>query len=157
MLRAAGAKRRGRQDAETPGQDSRFVGQDVAEQVLRDDDVEVGRAADEQHRARIDQLVVEHDVGVLGRDLIGHGSPQARGGQHVRLVNLGHLAAPGPREIERQTHDPGDLALVVGKRVEGGPLARRAGRLATIAEVDPAGQLAHDDHVDAHQELRTDR
>ena len=100
--------------------------------------------------------MVERDVGILGRDLIGHGSPQARGGQHVRLVDLGHLAAPRPGEIERQAHDPGDLALVVGKRVESGPVAGEAGRLATIAEVDPAGQLAHDDHVDANQQLRAD-
>ena len=33
--------------------------QDVAEQVLGDDHVEVGGPADEQHRARVDELVVE--------------------------------------------------------------------------------------------------
>ena len=56
------AERRRRQHPEAAGEDRRLVGQDVAEQVLGDDDVEVGRPADEQHRARVDELVVERDV-----------------------------------------------------------------------------------------------
>ena len=59
-------ERRGGQHAQAPGQHGGLVREDVTEQVLGDDDVEVGRPPDEQHRARIDELVVEPDVGVVG-------------------------------------------------------------------------------------------
>ena len=66
-------------------------------------------------------------------------------------------AAPRPRQLEREPDDPGDLVLGVGQRVERGPGAGLAGRLGPVAEVDPAGQLADDEHVDARQQLRAER
>ena len=119
------AERRRRQHAEAPGQDRRLVRQDVAEQVLGDDDVEVGRPPDEQHRARIDQLVVEPDVGELGGQLVGDPAPQPRGREDVGLVDLGHDPAPAPRQLEREPDDAPDLVLGVRQRVE-----RASGRRA---------------------------
>ena len=150
-------ERRGRQDAEAPGEDRRLVGQDVAEQVLGDDDVEVGRPADEQHRARVDELVVEPHVRVLDRDLVRHPAPQPRGREHVGLVDRGDDAAPAARQLEREADDPGDLVFGVGQRVERGPGARLGRRLGPVAEVDPAGQLADDDHVDPGEQLGAER
>ena len=62
-----------------------------------------------------------------------------------------------PRQLEREPDDPGDLVLGVGQRVERGPGAGLAGRLGPVAEVDPAGQLADDQHVDAREQLRAER
>ena len=94
-----------------PGEDRRLVRQDVAEQVLGDDDVEVGRPADEQHRARVDELVVEPSTsGILDRDLVGDRPPQPRGREDVGLVDAGDAAAPAARQLEREADDRGAIS-----------------------------------------------
>ena len=50
-----------------------------------------------------------------------------------------------------------DLALGVRQRVERGRAAGLARRLAPVAEVDAAGELADDEHVDAFEQLRPQR
>ena len=47
----------------------RDVGEDVAEQVVGDDHVEVLRLGDQEHRGRVDVLVLGGDVRELGGDL----------------------------------------------------------------------------------------
>ena len=91
--RAVAERGRGQQ-AERAGQHRGLVGQDVAEHVLGDRHVEVARAADQVHRRRVDQHVLELHVGKLvahrraSRDL----APQARGLEHVGLVDRRELA-----------------------------------------------------------------
>ena len=45
-----------------------FVGQDVAEHVLGDHDVEVGGAAQEMHRGSIDEQMLDLELGELGAE-----------------------------------------------------------------------------------------
>ena len=151
------AERRRRQHPERAGQDGRLVGEDVAEQVLGDDDVEGRRAADEQHRARVDELVAQRHVREVGGDLVGDGPPQARRREDVGLVDRGHVATARPGQLEGEPDDPPDLRLRVRQRVERRSLPGRPGRLAALAEVDAAGELADDEQVDAVEELRLER
>eukprot|EP00754_Rhynchopus_humris_P034858 Rhum_TRINITY_DN16459_c0_g1::Rhum_TRINITY_DN16459_c0_g1_i1::g.163247::m.163247 len=143
------------QQTERTAQHRRLVGENVAEQVLRDDDVHACRALDQVHRARVDQLVRQLDVGelVLHR-LRGHAAPQARRRQHVRLVDGEQLAGPLAGRQRRDADDALHLRHGVGQRVEG--RARRI-LLAPLAEVQAARQLAHHEQVDALHDLGTQR
>ena len=49
------------------GQHARLVGEDVAEQVFRDEHVERGGSLDQHHRAGIDESVLDVDVGEVVR------------------------------------------------------------------------------------------
>ena len=79
---------------EAPGEHRRLVREDVAEQVLGDDDVEVGRPADEQHRARIDELVVHLDVRHAPALLVHDPPPETRRREDVGLVDAGQAPTP---------------------------------------------------------------
>ena len=58
----AGADRRRREHPQRAADDRRLVGQDVAEQVLGDEDVEGGRRLRQQHRRGVDQPVLQRHV-----------------------------------------------------------------------------------------------
>ncbi len=157
VVRPPLAERRRRQQPERSGKDARLVRQDVAEQVLGHEHVELGGALDEEHRARVDELVVELDVREVRGDLVGNPPPESRRGEDIRLVDAGDATAPGPGQLERKPDDPGDLALGVRQRVAGRALAAGLGRLLARPEVEPAGELAEDQEVDAVEELRAQR
>src|SRR5699024_9910767 len=59
---------RGQPDAAADGRGE--VGDDVAEEVVRDDHVEAGRVLDQVDHHRVDVRVVHLDLGVLGRHLL---------------------------------------------------------------------------------------
>ncbi len=143
--RARLAEGRRRREADSAGGDRRDVGEDVAERVLGEQDVEAAGIADELHRRIVDEHVVERDVGVVE----GHGvddlPPERRRLEHAVLVGDGDLAPALPGELERAARDPLDLARVVLARVEG--RAVRAPSL--LAVVEAAGELADDEDVDA--------
>ncbi len=136
------AEARRRQQADGAGDHGRLVREHVAEEVLGDDDVEVGRPADELHGGVVDQHVLELHPGVgRGRadDLL---SPEARRLEHVGLVDRGHLSPAAGGGAEAPLGQALDLGQGVGARVEGAvPLA------TPLAEVDAAGQLAHHQQV----------
>ena len=113
----AGAERRRRREADAAADGRGEVGQDVAEHVLGDDDVVGRRLLDELHRHRVDELVAELDVGVVGRDL-GRRTRRHSAGrvEHVRLVDGAEQAAPLARQRERAAGD----ALDLGARVDAG-------------------------------------
>ena len=68
----------------------RQVGQDVTEQVVRDDDVEALRRADHEDRCRVDVQIVGRHVGELLRHRGEDARPEAAGvHQNVRLVYEG--------------------------------------------------------------------
>src|SRR4051794_28237480 len=76
-------------------------------------------------------------------------SPQPRGLEHVCLVDARH---PPARGSEGDPCDPLDLLRAVETRVE------RAAVMATlVAEVDAAGQLAHDEQVGSIDALAAQR
>ena len=72
-----------------------FVRQDVAEQVLGQDDVEPLRSGHERHRARVHVHVRHGDVGVVPGDLVHDLAPELRRLEHVGLVDRDELLAAG--------------------------------------------------------------
>ena len=155
----AGAEAGRRQHPERPGQHRRLVAEDVAEEVLGDDHVEVRRARDELHRRVVDQEVVELDVGVVARP------PGSTVSRHRREVSSTFALST---EVTR--------APAGAPRPAGGRRRRRHGRsarsrrpstrrsswrglavAAAVAEVDPAGQLAHHEQVGAGDPLLPQR
>ena len=92
----------------------------------------------EPHRARVDELVLERDVGeLLGRTCVATRAPQPRRLEHVRLVDRRQLAAPAARELDRQAHDARDLLGVVRAQVARALAAARQLLEALLAEVEP--------------------
>ncbi len=89
------AQRGRRQQAERAGQRGGLVGEDVAEQVLGDHHVVAVRLGQQQHRHRVDQLVLDRHVGIVGGDALHRAAPQPRGFQHVGLVDRGDMAGGG--------------------------------------------------------------
>ena len=72
-------------------------------------------------------------------------------------MDVGDVAAAKPRLLEGDAGDARDLVLVVDHRVHGPPRSLRPLAPARLAEVDPARQLAHDQHVDAVDDLGPQR
>ena len=67
-------------------------------------------------------------------------------------------ALPLARRLEADARDARDLALRVAHRVEAFALAARRRAAATrLAEIDVAGQLAHDDEVEAGDDVGLQR
>ena len=64
------------QHAERAGDDAGLVGEDVAEEVFGEDDVEVARDVHEVHGHGVDELVLDGDVGVFGLELVDGGAPE---------------------------------------------------------------------------------
>ena len=114
----------------------------------------------EQHRARVDELVVERRrPGSSARDLVDDRPPQARRREHVGLVDAGQALAARPRASSKasRTIAP-DLALGVRQRVDGGRAPSGVvALLRPAAEVEAAGQLADDQQVDALEQLGAER
>src|SRR6516162_11306946 len=75
-------------------------------------------------------------------------APQARGLEHVRLVDGSEPTTARTRELRRDAHDALDLRRAVAAHV-----TRTHGVAMFLAEVDPAGELAHEHQVDAAHDL----
>ena len=149
--------RRGEQ-ADGAGDDRGLVGDDVAEQVAGDDDtVEGAGVLDQQHGGAVDQLVLELQLGELPADDLGDGlAPEARGGEHVGLVEGPDLGGRvlGQGEEAGEAGDALNLGAAVGLGVAGvaGTVV-----LGAVAEVDAAGKLADDDEVGTAADLGLER
>ena len=119
------------------------------------DDVEARGREREFHRGGVDEHVIERHVGIVARDLGHHRAPQARHFEHVGLVDRRQRASDGPRESERAPARRARFRARVAHRVDGGrPVGRDAARLAVV---QPAGQLAHDEHVGPAQHVWLER
>jgi len=88
--------------AEGAGDHGHFVGEDVAEEVFGDEDVEGVGALDHLHGGVVDVKVVEGDIGIEGADFVGGFTPEHGGGEDVRFVNGGEtfVAAHGGFESD---------------------------------------------------------
>src|SRR5258708_1589809 len=101
--------------------------------------------------------MLHFDIGILGPDLLDDLAPETARREDIGLVHAGQLAAPATRELERKPTDTCDLLLRVGQRVDRrSPVWCRA-LLRRAPEVQTAGELAHDQQVDALDELRPKR
>ena len=139
------AERRRWQQAERAGQHRRFIAENVAEHVLGQDDVERRRIRDQPHRSGIDVAVLEPHLGIVARDPRHGFAPQLRDFQHVRLVDGRDETSPASRRGEGHARDPLDLRRRVYERVD----RPRALTTARLPVIQAAGQLTHDEHVDA--------
>ena len=139
---------RGQPDAAGDGRGD--VGDDVAEKVVGDDDVEACRVGREEDRRGVDVLVGGLDVGELRADLLDGAAPQVTGvGEHVVLVDERQVLARARLGAgEGVTHDPLDAESGVDADL-GRDLVRGAdAQRAAVADVGPLGALADDDEVE---------
>ena len=67
------------------------------------------------------------------------------------------MTAPAARQLEAEADDAAHLGLGVGHRVVGRSPVRAVMRLTSLAEVDAAGELSHDEHVHALDEVASQR
>ena len=157
VLRETRPEGSGGEKPERAADGRRLVGEDVAEQVLGDDDVEASRIGQEQVGGRVDERVLDRDPRMTDRGLVDDLTPQAAGGEDVRLVDAGEVAATTRSKRECELHDALDLRSSVAKRVDrrGDPV----GFLAPLRspEVEAAGQLADDEDVRIAADLRSQR
>lgn len=140
--------------AQTSRDDGGFVGNDVAEEVGGDDDaVEGARVLDHDHGRRVDELVLEFQLGEfllhgLGEDA----APESARGEHVGLVQAPDLAGRGLCEgqVCPEAGDAFDLLARVGLAVLG-EFVLAVGRVAfdPVAEVDATREFADDHEVGA--------
>ena len=151
------AERCGREHAERAGEHRRLVREDVAEEVLGDDDVECRRPGGEEHRRGIDKAVLQLHIGILCADLGHHLAPESTRGEDIRLVDRGESLAARSRQLEGDDGDATDLVFVVREGVDRAPAARRRLFSRRLPEVETAGQLAHHEHVDALEALCLER
>ena len=146
--------RRG-EHAQRTADDAGLVGEDVAEHVFGDDDIEISRLADDLHGSVVHEHIVHRHLGILPGYPLGRFTPQTRGFQHVGLVDDCQFAAARHGQPKRHVQDPFDLRDRVGAGVEGA----RALLVAALrtAEVDAAREFAHADEIRAADHLRLER
>src|SRR3989454_5871419 len=139
-------------ESKATDQSCRFVGEDIAEQVGRHDDIELLRLDDELHGGVVDDLVVRRN---RSRVLFGDAScdleKEAGGGfQNVCLMDNGHLLTAVYFGIfERSLRD----ALAAFARDDRHGLRHGAAVAADLervveSDVQPFGVLADDDEID---------
>ena len=143
------------QHAERAGDDAGLVGEDVAEEVLGEHDVEVARDVHDVHRHGVDELMFERDVGIVFRDLGDGGAPELRDFEDVGLVDGGDFVAALAGELEGDAGYADDFGLGVAHGVDGFvgflvPPARRA-------EVEAAEEFADEENVDVFGDLGAQR
>ena len=97
--------------------------------------------------------MIERDIAIFALMQADHGlAPKAAGGQHIGLVDRGQPSAAAARRLERDArhalHFLGAIGAFVG-----------CVRIAFLpfAEIDAAGQLAHDQQIDARRTVGLQR
>ena len=93
----------------------------------------------------------------IAYNVVRDGAPESAGGEHVGFVHARQSLAASPCQLERQAHDAADFRLRVEHRIESLSATRAIMRFAALAEIDAAGELTHDHHVHAVDEVRAQR
>ena len=140
-------RRRGEADASRHG--AAEVGEDVAEEVVGDDDVVALRVLHEVDAGGVDVVVGGLDIGVVGGHPVEGPLPEvAREREHVGLVDERQVVPATPSQFEGEA----DAALHAHTRVDralGGDLVRRAlAQEATLAGIGALGVLTDNTEVD---------
>ena len=137
-------------EADAAGDGGGEVGDDVAEQVVRDDHVEPRRVGGQEDHRRVHVDVVDRDVRELRRHGLDEPPPERSGvDQHVGLVDQGELLAGpalGPRE--RVAHDPLHAVRRVDRDLGGDLGGGTDPERTAVARVGTLGALADHHEVD---------
>src|SRR5213075_2881536 len=92
-----------------------------------------------------------------GRLRADHLAPEPRRFQDVGLVDRAHAPRTLARRLEGDARDAPDFALAVAHRVEAFTLAADVAHPLGLAEIDVAGQLAHDEDIEPRHHLGLER
>ena len=140
----------GRCQAHAAGDCTGFVGQNVAEEVIGDHDVESTRIGDQEDRCGIYVEVIHGNFGVLGVQRLDRAAPEVTGvDQHVVLMYVGQLLA-GARVglLEGVAHHALDAERGIDGHL-GCDLVRRAlADHTAVSAVQALGALADHEEVD---------
>ena len=125
------------------------VGEDVCEQVRRDDDVETARVAHHAGGERVDEDPLVAHRRKRGRDLLCHIVPEdvAEAGS-VRLRRARDDATAALGELEGVPHDALDAGTREDARLDPDLGGEALVRPPTHSRVLTLGVLAHEEHVD---------
>jgi hypothetical protein len=99
------------------------VGQDVPEEVLGDDDVELGRGAHELHGRVVHVHVGKFHVRIVPGLVNDHLAPQLGDLEHIGLVHGAQFLFALPGGLEAHPGDAADLGLGIDHGVQGHALA----------------------------------
>src|ERR1700676_2389139 len=94
-----------------------LIGEDVAEHVFGEDDVELGGLEDQRHGGRVHVHVGELDIGEIAGDTSDDFAPETRALQNIRLVDGEQTPAAGASEFKCDAGDALDLRLTVAHGV----------------------------------------
>ena len=145
----AGAEGGAGEHAEGSGDHGHFVGENVAEEVFGEDDVESARVADELHGGVVDVEVLEGDVGVLLGEFGNGFAPEDAVFEDVSLVDGGDFFAAQLGGLEGDVSDAFDFAAAVDHGVDGDGLAVFLMGALGFSEVEAAGEFTHAEDVEA--------
>ena len=146
-----------RHHADGTAEDGRFVAEDVAEEVARDDDVELFRIEGQLHGAVIDVEMIQVDIGIVLGDVDDRAAPQAGRSQDVGLVDGRDLMTALLSRFHGKRADALYFRNTVVFQVPSAFDAVVDFRFAAIAEVDAADEFADDEDVRAGDDVRFER
>ena len=139
---------RGRK-ANTTGDGSRFIGQDVTKEIVSNDDIEAARISHHVDRCSVNVAVVNADLRVFAAHFLDDAAPQATGeDQNIVLVDQCEVVSRTSCCLfECVAHQ----ALHAKGRVDGELLCDLVNRTlaqgSTVSSVKAFSSLAHDDEI----------
>src|ERR1035438_10189186 len=136
-----------REQSERSHDSAGLVGQDVAEHVLGEDDVEFGGLEDERHGGRVHIHVRKLDIGKIAGDASYDFTPKPRALQNIRLIDREQALAAGLSELKGDAGNALDLRFAIAHGVDRLACAGSAFDGARLAEIQSAEQFAHDEDV----------
>ena len=153
--RVGRAQRSRRQHAQRTGKHGGHVRQHVAKQVVGDDNVELLGAPHQLHAAIVGQHMVQGDFGIFACMYAGdHLVPEDARLHHIAFFRRGHPTRPGFSQIKGNAGNAFNLVGLVNLRVDSALLAvAQIDNFLGLAEINPAGQLAHDHDVEPVDQL----
>ncbi len=126
-----------------------FVGEDVAEEVFGDEDVEGVGPLDELHGGVVNIEVVHGDLGVVGGDFVRGFTPEDGSGEDVGFIDGGEAFVAAHGGFEGDVEDVFNLGFLVDHGVKGDGFAIAFFAALGIAEVDAAGEFADTEDIEA--------
>ena len=155
----------GGSEAEAAGELRGEIADDVAEEIVGDDDVELARVADEFHCEGVDVEMAGVDVGIFGADgsedalpevagvghgvgFVGHADAQGLGGRGAGRLEAGATCGVGLGVLEGVADDALDPLAGVDVFLDGDFVGRVFLEEAAHADVKALGVFAEDDEAD---------